>query len=80
MSIKVGDTIRLEYNGAIMELKLREEVCGDGVTVNSPIGQKLLAKKVGDKFQAYTPGGIVEVEILGVNAGDALSQMGGLMQ
>jgi transcription elongation GreA/GreB family factor len=55
-----------------MELKLREEVCGDGVTVNSPIGQKLIGKKTGDKFQAYTPGGIVEVEILGVNAGDAL--------
>jgi len=69
MSVKVGDTIRLEYNGAIMELKLREEVCGDGVTVNSPIGQKLIGKKTGDKFQAYTPGGIAEVKILGVNAG-----------
>ena len=72
MSIKVGDTIRLEYNGAIMELMLRKEFCGDGVTVNSPIGQKLIGKKTGDKFQAYTPDGIVEVEILGVNAGDAL--------
>ncbi len=72
MSVKVGDTIRLEYNGAIMELKLREEVCGDGVTIDSPIGRKLAGKKVGDKFQAHTPDGIAEVEILGVNAGDAL--------
>ena len=73
MSIRVGDLVRIKHNRAeIMELRLTEERCSNIVSPNSPVGQALLGKQKGDKFQAYTPGGIVEVEILGVNAGDAL--------
>jgi len=34
------------------------------ISVNSPIGQGLLGKKVGEKAQIQTPGGIIEFEIL----------------
>ena len=81
MSIKVGDLVRIKHNRAeIMELRLTEERCSNIVSPNSPVGQALLGKQKGDKFQAYTPDGIAEVEVLEVNAGDALPQMGGLMQ
>ncbi len=73
MSIKVGDLVRIKHNRAeIMELRLTEERCSNIVSPNSPVGQALLGKQKGDKFQAYTPDGIAEVKILGVNAGDAL--------
>ena len=65
MSIKVGDTIKIKYNGAIMELKLREEVCSGGVTVGSPVGRALLNHGDGERFTVDTPDGMAEVEILG---------------
>jgi transcription elongation factor GreA len=34
------------------------------ISVNSPIGQGLLGKKVGEKAQIQTPGGIIEFEII----------------
>ncbi len=37
------------------------------ISVNSPIGQGLLGKKVGDKAQIETPGGIIEFEILDIS-------------
>ena len=36
------------------------------ISVNSPIGQGLLGKKVGDKAQIQTPGGIIEFEIMNI--------------
>lgn len=36
------------------------------ISVNSPIGQGLLGKKVGDKAQIQTPGGAIEFEILDI--------------
>lgn len=37
------------------------------ISVNSPIGQGLLGKKVGEKAQIQTPGGIIEFEILNIS-------------
>lgn len=34
------------------------------ISVNSPIGQGILGKSVGDKAEIQTPGGIIEFEIL----------------
>ncbi|MBT8190966.1 MAG: transcription elongation factor GreA [Bacteroidia bacterium] len=37
------------------------------ISVNSPIGQGLLGKKVGEKAQIQTPGGLIEFEILDIS-------------
>ena len=37
------------------------------ISVNSPIGQGLLGKEVGDKVEITTPGGIMEFEILDIS-------------
>ena len=37
------------------------------ISVNSPIGQGLLGKKVGEKAQIETPGGLMEFEILDIS-------------
>jgi len=37
------------------------------ISVNSPIGQGLLGKAVGDKAEIQTPGGIIEFEILEIS-------------
>lgn len=37
------------------------------ISVSSPIGQGLLGKKVGDKVQIQTPGGIIEFEVLEIS-------------
>jgi len=37
------------------------------ISVNSPIGQGLLGKEVGDKAQIETPGGTIEFEILEIS-------------
>ncbi|MBT8230102.1 MAG: transcription elongation factor GreA [Saprospiraceae bacterium] len=37
------------------------------ISVNSPIGQGLLGKKVGEKAQIQTPGGLIEFEILNIS-------------
>lgn len=34
------------------------------ISVNSPIGQGLLGKEVGEKAEIQTPGGIIELEVL----------------
>lgn len=37
------------------------------ISVNSPIGQGVLGKEVGDKAQIETPGGVIEFEILEIS-------------
>ena len=37
------------------------------ISVNSPIGQGILGKQVGEKAQIQTPGGIIEFEILDIS-------------
>lgn len=37
------------------------------ISVNSPIGQGLLGKEVGDKVEITTPGGLIQFEILGIS-------------
>ena len=37
------------------------------ISVNSPIGQGLLGKVVGEKAQIQTPGGIIEFEVLEIS-------------
>ena len=65
MSIKIGDLVRIKYNGAIMQLRLIEEIGGDIVTPESPVGQALIDKKKGDVFTIRTPEGSAEIEVLG---------------
>jgi transcription elongation GreA/GreB family factor len=72
MSIKVGDLVKIDYNGKVMKLRLQKEVDSNCVTVNSPIGQVLLGADVGDIFRVLTPNGVTVIKILEVNAGDAL--------
>ena len=45
------------------EADLREKK----ISVNSPIGQGLLGKKVGERVSISTPGGIIEFEILDIS-------------
>ena len=65
MSIKIGDLVKIKYNGAIMQLRLIEEIGGDIVTPESPVGQALIDKKKGDVFTIGTPEGLAEIEVLG---------------
>lgn len=37
------------------------------ISVNSPIGQGVLGKKVGEKAQIQTPGGVIEFEIMDIS-------------
>lgn len=37
------------------------------ISVNSPIGQGVLGKEVGDKAEIQTPGGVIEFEILEIS-------------
>ncbi len=65
MSIKIGDLVKIKYNGAIMQLRLIEEIGGDIVTPESPVGQALIGKKKGDVFTIRTPEGLAKIEVLG---------------
>ena len=68
MSIKIGDLVKIKYNGAIMQLRLIEEIGGDIVTPESPVGQALIDKKKGDVFTIRTPEGLAEIEVLGYDS------------
>jgi len=37
------------------------------ISVNSPIGQGVLGKKIGEKAQIQTPGGVIEFEIMDIS-------------
>ncbi|MBW2609164.1 MAG: transcription elongation factor GreA [Deltaproteobacteria bacterium] len=37
------------------------------ISVNSPLGQALIGKEVGDEIKVKTPGGVLEFEILEIN-------------
>ena len=72
MSIKVGDLIKIDYNGKVMKLRLQEESGKDCVMVDSPVGQALIGKSIGDGFTVRLPWVVAEIKVLEVNAGDAL--------
>ena len=72
MSIKVGDLVRIDHNDEIMELQLQEESGKDCVMVDSPVGQALIGRDIGDRFSVSTPNGVTPIKILEVNTGDAL--------
>ncbi|MFZ1706068.1 MAG: transcription elongation factor GreA [Saprospiraceae bacterium] len=64
-------TIRNKKNGAEMTYKLVAEAEANlkekKISVNSPIGQGLLGKSVGDLAQIHTPNGDVDFEIVEIS-------------
>lgn len=65
MSIQVGDIVKFKYDDMIIEKRLAEDSWND-ITPLSSVGQALLGKKVGDKFNVRVPDGVAEVEVLGI--------------
>ncbi|NNE27662.1 MAG: transcription elongation factor GreA [Saprospiraceae bacterium] len=61
-NLKVNKEITYKLVSAA-EANLKEKK----ISVNSPIGQGLLGKEVGEKAQIETPGGIIEFEILEIS-------------
>lgn len=61
-------TIKNTKNGAQMTYKLVAEAEANlkekKISVNSPIGQGLLGKEVGDIAQVHTPAGLIDFEIV----------------
>ena len=61
-------TIKNVKNGREMTYKLVSEAEADlktkRISVDSPIGQGLLGKKVGDIAQIQTPGGVIDFEVV----------------
>ena len=72
MSIKAGDIVKIDYNGEIMELRLQEESGKNCAMVDSPVGQALIGKSIGDGFTVRLPWVVTEIKVLEINAGDAL--------
>lgn len=66
MSIQVGNLVKFKYNDMIIEKRLAEDSWND-ITPLSSVGQAMLGKKVGDKFNVRVHKGTVEIEILGVS-------------
>ena len=67
--INIGSKVRFKQDDRLYE---RLYVYLDGYDVrkvispDSPVGQAMLGKSAGDKFEAHTPGGVAEIEILEV--------------
>ncbi len=63
--------IRNSANGAVMQYKLVSESEADlkagKISVNSPIGQGLMGKKVGEKAEISVPSGKISLEILEIS-------------
>ncbi len=72
MSIKAGDIVKIDYNGRVMKLRLQEESGKNCAMVDSPVGQALIGKSIGDGFTVKLPWVIKKIKVLGINAGDAL--------
>ena len=66
MSIKIGDLIMFKYDGMIIEKRLSDDVW-EGITPLSVVGQAMLGKNVGDKFNVHIHDRATEIEVLGVN-------------
>ena len=64
-------TIKNVKNGREMTYKLVSEAEADlktkRISVDSPIGQGLLGKKVGDVAQIQTPGGLIDFEVVKID-------------
>ena len=69
MRIGIGDTVRFNYDGETCEHALAKEwsMCNYCISVDSPIGQALLGKGVGDKFSVRVPSGMAEIEVLKIS-------------
>ncbi|MFN4080748.1 MAG: transcription elongation factor GreA [Saprospiraceae bacterium] len=71
VAILANVTIKNVKTGKSMTYKLVSETEADAkafkISVNSPIGQGLLGKSVGDVAKIQTPGGILEFEILDIS-------------
>ena len=61
-NLKVNKEITYQLVSAT-EANLKEKK----ISVNSPIGQGLLGKKVGEKAEIQTPGGIIEFEVMEIS-------------
>ena len=69
--VHLGNTVVIQMNGDIPEtytiVGSAEANPGDGrISNESPLGKALMGHKVGDKVAFGTPGGPVEMEILGI--------------
>lgn len=61
-NLKVGKELTYKLvSEAEADLKAKK------ISVNSPIGQGLLGKKVGEKAEIQTPGGIIQFEIMDIS-------------
>jgi len=64
--IRLGSTVKFKADGRVYVRQIRparDSYDREMVTPDSPMGQAMLDKKPGDRFEVKTPGGVVEVEI-----------------
>lgn len=67
--VKMGSRVKFSQNGKLFErvcARLTEHNAKQIVSPDSPVGQAMLGKSAGDKFQVRTPGGSASIEILEV--------------
>ncbi|MFA6918967.1 MAG: GreA/GreB family elongation factor [Patescibacteria group bacterium] len=66
--VKIGDCIRIELDGQIMELNiidvLRKDMASNSITASSPLAQEILGRGCGEIVEFKSPSGLKSCRIL----------------
>lgn len=68
--VQIGSTVEVDAAGSVMSFTIvtgkEADPMAGKISAESPIGRALLGKKVGEKAEVETPGGIVHYKIIKV--------------
>ena len=66
--VKIGDCIKIELDGQIMELNiidvLQKDMASNSITASSPLAQEVLGRRCGEMIEFKSPSGLKCCRIL----------------